>query len=463
MKQSARWMVDEKQEAPRVKEPKRLSILKFFKRYPIFLLAFGPPIFRSLAGTDVTKGEVDIWGFLQVGLVCGIATRAIFHLATRNSVVIPKQIRSILRIAFILFGTFLASTFYSTSHPATAAYSMMYLLTWVSIVDFIVESYIDPPNWIQCLFQLRLVALTLLATALITLPINPELVLQVLEGHGIRFLGGSVAPVMVICPVIGIISAYSFLHSLESRTRAFTLFVIGLIGTLVTQVRGTEIALMASLVVLVWSWVRARRRAALYVIIGTMAASVLSVLVVAVVGPDRIWTAFTRGQSTSDVASGSGRTEVWGFVIKYCITHPQGMGYVAGFRDLFKKHFALGSTLKVENIGNCHNAFIEVLAAAGWLALFLYLAMLLKIVLLGWRFAKKKYLIYGAIDKTSAHGIRCSLVLLVFCMVYGMDTAEFSIPLRATFYFQYVIIAMILGASVKPLIGLRARLIPVTH
>src|ERR1039458_7526330 len=113
MNQSTRWIDNDESVIPEAQPSRRLSSLKFFMRYPIFLLMFGPPIFRSSAGIDATKGNVDIWAFIQVGWLSLFAIRAILRLVAARSIFLPKSIRSILRLAFILGLLYLASVAYS--------------------------------------------------------------------------------------------------------------------------------------------------------------------------------------------------------------------------------------------------------------------------------------------------------------------------------------------------------------
>jgi O-antigen ligase len=423
--------------------------MRFLMRYPVFLLAFGPPIFRSTKGIDITQGQVDVWSFLQAGLLGAVALRAIGRLAAAKSILIPPKIQSILKYVFFLGLLFLASVIYSPSRLATAAYSFLYLLTIICVAEFIVDVYRNPPDWVQCLFCLRFILFLLLVVVCLALAVNPELVMVVLPGEGIRLLGNAVAPMPVISPLIAIISAYSFLYSLESRFLASLFFLIGLAGTLLTQVRGSEIALFVCLLFLATLWAKTGKRAAYLLISGLMASILFSVAVAAVVGPKRILDRFNRGESAEGIASASGRTEIWAFVIRYCATHPWGMGYVDGFRVLFKEHFLLGSGVIVERIGTAHNTFVDVLAGAGWLALAVYLIIIAKTVKLAWRFASRQTPPSPAMDSAPRHAIRCALVLLIFCLAYGMSTTEFSAPLRAGFYILYIIIAIILGAAAE--------------
>jgi hypothetical protein len=297
----------------------------------------------------------------------------------------------------------------------------------------------------------------LFAVTIITLIFMPESVMNVEQGAGIRLGGGAVAPVTVICPMIAIISAYAFLHSLESRVKSTVYFLIGLGGTLITQSRGSEIGLLLCLAILGAGWAKTNKRAA-YTFIFTLIVSILFFgVVVASIGGGRIWSTFNRGQNALGIASASGRTEIWSFVIHYCMAHPQGMGYIAGFRVIFREQYAAGLHLMVNNIGSSHNAFIDILADAGWLALAIYLIMMVKIVLLGWHNGKNRGLATVASDVASQQAIQCALVLLVFCFVDGIDSSEFSVPLRAAFYIQNLIVAIILGLSSSMIVSSRAQ------
>jgi O-antigen ligase len=456
MNQTVQWSGEDKYERPGFKPSRRQSFLKFLMRYPIFLLAFGPPLFRS-GEIDATKGVIDVWSFLQVGILGAIATRAIHRLASAESISIPKKIRSILKLAFLLGLVFLASAVYSPSHLVSAAYSLLYLLTLICVVEFVADVYKDPPDWMQCLFHLRFIALILFALVLLTFIFAPSLVVSVEEVAGLRFRGGAVAPLPVICPVIAIISAYSFLYGIESRGRSLLFFLVGLAGTFSTQSRGAELALLLSLAILGVGWAKAGKRSAYLFIFGLMAFVLFSGVFVGAVGGDRIWYIFNRGGNAADITTASGRTDIWKFVFQYCIAHPQGMGYVSGFRNLFRQYFALGLQFKVTGIGNTHNAFIDILAGAGWLALAIYLIMVIRIILLGLRFAKTRTLVTVASDNLPWHALRCALVLFISCLAGGMDSSDFTIPLRAPSYWQNTIVAIILGVSARMLVASRAR------
>jgi hypothetical protein len=429
-------------------------------RYPIFILAFGPPIFRPYDdNVDATKGIIDVWSFIQVGLLSMIAFRAIWRMATARSISIPKQIQSILLMAFSLGALYLVSAEYSPSRIVSAAYSILYFLTLISVFEFIIDIYRNPQNWLQSLFHLRLIALLVLLLVLVVILVNPRLALGSVPEAGVRFGGGTVGSVPLICPMIAIISAYAFMYSLESRARSVFLFLVGLTGVVLGRSRGCELALLLAFAILVFLWAKSGRRTAYVATSVFMISILLSGILVGSVGGGRIWDYFNRGQDINGIESASGRTEIWNYVIQYCFTHPMGMGYVAGFRILFRNYYALGLEIDVSHIGNAHNTFLQVLADAGWLALAIYLVMLMKIVRLALRSAKRQTYLKFAPDNDSRMTIECSLVMLGFFFAEGLVTSQFAVPMKPEFYWQFIIIAIILGVSAKVIAYLRGRYI----
>jgi len=390
-------------------------------------------------------------------MVSIIAMRALVRMAKAQSIRMPRQIRSILILFYILGILFLMSAAYSPSHTVSAAYAILNFLTLICVVEFISDVYRNPPNWLQCIFQLRLVAILLALLVIVTLCVKPDLVVTVVPGAGLRLVGGAVAPTPVIFPTIAIISAYAFLQSLEPKIKSILLFMTGLIGTLITQSRGGEIALFLSLALLGLVWTKTSRRMTYFTFFFLITLLLLSGVVIGTVGGERVWHKFNRGEDAAGIASASGRTEIWEFVIRYCIDHPQGMGYEAGFKILFRQRFALGSGLIAERIGATHNSFIDILADAGWVAFLLYLYIMFRVVSTGWRFAKKRSTAALAPGSVPRHIIQCAMILLFFCFVVGMDTSEFSLPMRHSYYLQNIIIAIILGISSRNIVASRFR------
>ncbi len=456
MDQAVQWIDENQSKASLDRLSGRLSFLMFLRRYPVFLLAFGPPLFRS-ASIDATAGKIDLWSVLQVGLVSLIGFRAIYRLASSESIRIPKKIRSVLKFIFFLGVLFLLSATYSPSRLVSIAYSGLYLLTFACVVEFIADVYIAPPNWLQCLFHLRFIALLLIALDFVVLPFKPGLILSFEEGSGLHFSGGTIGPVTVLCPLIAIISAYVFLHSLEPKVRSIFFFLVGIAGVLSAQARGCELALLFSLSILALEWARTSKRSAYILISGFMAFILFFAAATGSIGGGRIWSTFNRGESAQGIATASGRTVMWHFAIQYCLKHPQGMGYVVGFRMLFKTYHAVGLTLDPSHIGNAHNCYVQVLADAGWLALAVYLIMLIKIIYVGWRFAKTPTQETPASCRVPLHVLRCTIVMLIYLLAGGLTSADGVVPLRTPFYWQNILIAVILGISANMIMAARAH------
>ncbi len=443
---------------PGIRSSGKLTLTRFLFRYPIFLLALGPPIFRPNAGIDATKGVIDFWAFFQVGWISLIAIRALMRLASAHTILLPKQTRSILRLVFFLGLLFLASAEYSPSRSVSAAYAVLYFLTAVCMAEFVVDAYKYPPDWMQCLMHLRTMFFLLYLLVLFTIPFNPEIVMGVESGVGLRLGGGTVAPLTIICPMMAVISGYAFLFSLESKARSVFFFAVGVAGTLIGQSRGAELSLLLALLLLGFIWAETGKRSSYLFIATSFAAILLGGAALAVVGGGRVWNFFNKGQNLQGIESASGRTDIWKFVFNYCMTHPLGMGYIAGFRKIFKEYFALGMQLEVSHIGNAHNAFVDVLADAGWPALAVFLFLLLKVVALGMRYARRRAIFSTASERLTNHALRCSLVLLVLCFACGMEAADFCVPLRAAFYIQNIYIAIILAITARSIAASRARL-----
>ena len=79
-----------------------------------------------------------------------------------------------------------------------------------------------------------------------------------------------------------------------------------------------------------------RRNAHLFVAVSLGLVLLFSTSTV-VIGGERVWNAFNRGESAASIESLSGRTVIWDFIVRYAATHPQGMGYVAGMRSISRK------------------------------------------------------------------------------------------------------------------------------
>ena len=391
------------------------SRLGFFFRYPIFLLAFGPPVFKTtVVGVDTSQAHFDLWNVFQVAWVSAVALRAMLRLASYKPILVAKEVRGILKPAFILGLLFAGSVTYSSGRIVSAEYAVLYFLTWICVAEFIVDAFRTPPDWFECLLQLRMAALVLMGMVMATLFVAPALVLYVQPGEGVRLMGGTVANMALYPEVVAIISAYTFLHSLESRVRAGLLFTVGAAGSMFTQTRGVEIALPVILLVMTVGWAKKSKRRAYFAASGLTAATLVVAAIAGMVGGGRIWETFNRGEDLATIATASGRTGVWADQIQYCLSHPQGMGYIAGVRAFHRRDFATNLHAALTNIGGTDNAYMQVLTDAGWLALALYLTLIARAMQLGLRAAGRRETGSAAVSFATRETIRCTLFLLLF-------------------------------------------------
>ncbi len=451
-------------DVPIAPAPRRLSFARFFLRYPIFLLAFGPPVIKAGDVGDTSQAHFGLWNVLQVTWLTAIALRAFLRLTSARSIHIPKRVRSILRLSLILGILFILSVSYSPGFVISSEYCVLYFLNLICVVEFVVDVYHDPPNWMQCIFQLRLVAILLFGLVLSTLLVAPSLVMTFVEGAGIRLTGGTLGQVPVIGPIIAVISAFTFLHSLESRVRSAFFFIAGIGGTLATQSRGADISLVIVLIMMVLAWGGRRRRSAYFLASGLLAFVLVVGVLIGYVGADRIWNVFNRGEDTENLITASGRTGVWKDQIAYCLSHPQGMGYIAGVRSFRRRDYSANLHAALTNIGGTDNSYMQTLTDAGWLAIGFYLWILAKTVSLGWRSSKR-----GEISRISpadlemSLALRCALFVLFFCLIEQMESSMFVIPMWGPFYFQNILIAIILGASANAILLSRNRNTPIGY
>jgi hypothetical protein len=445
-------------ESTSVQSDKRLTFLKFFLRYPIFLLAVGPPVFKmTLTGGDTTQSHTDIWNIIQVGWLFMITLRAIIRLAYAQTTQIPKQTRSILKYPFFLGLLFLGSVSYSPGRLVSLEFCVLYFATMICVLEFVVDAYQNPPDWMQCLLQIRLMSLLLYILVLTTALLRPNMVLAVVPGAGIRLLGGTVASVPVICPLIAIISAYCFLRKLEPRTRSFLYFLVGTGGLAIAQIRGAEVGLLVILIILGLQWAKTSRRSAYLAIAGVTTSMLLGSIFLTVVGGDRIWNTFNRNLDTENLMSFSGRMGTWVSLVEYSMSHPQGLGYIAGIRTFHGGQYTTSMRVAFHKVGGVDSSYMEVLGDAGWLALALYLIILIKVIVAGWRTVANYASDASRSDTMATHAARCAILLLLFFMVEAVESSVFEIPLSQGFYIQDIIIAVILGATASLRLASRQR------
>jgi hypothetical protein len=134
------------------------------------------------------------------------------------------------------------------------------------------------------------------------------------------------------------------------------------------------------------------------------------------------------------------------------------MGYIAGVRAFHRRDYATNLHAALTNIGGTDNSYMEVLTDAGWPALAIYLAILSRTIFLGWRFSRKRELPGSPwLSASRCHPLRCSLLLLLFCLAEGTESSTYVIPMSGSFYCQNILLSIILGISTGMVIASRSR------
>jgi len=445
---------------------RKSSYLKLLLRYPILLLASGPPyamVPADLHGNyDPTQPHYDFWILFRVALLFVVAARAVYRLASAPSLLIPRSSRTVLSLAFFLGVLFAISSVYSSGRTLTIEYAFMYLLTLICVVEFLVDVYQDPPDWMHFVFGLRFICLASLFLLLLVLPFNPQL--GIMNTHyGFRLLGGGICQVNSVCPVIAIISAYSFLHSLGSKILSAFFFLAGAIALAASQWRGAEISLLLVLIVLGIAWARTRKHFVRTVVSVAVASILFTGLVIAVLGSHRVWATFSHDQEPREVLHGSGRFEQWSALLNYSVRHPQGMGYVAGIRSTRIGQFAKGERWEQSPFAFIDNGYMEVLGDAGWLAFLIYATILVMTAACGWRLVKSRSFASVPQNGVTSDSLRCTMLLFMYFLLQQMENSDYAIPLRQSFYLQYIVIAFILGQSAVMLSASHSVEAPITE
>ncbi len=394
---------------------------------------------------------------MQVAWIGAIALCASVRLLKKGTLALTKRSRSVLALMIALGVLFVISVLYSQGRTLSAEFSLLYFADLICIIEFVIDTYTNPPDWLQCIFQLRLVAIILNLLVLICIAIQPALVMNGDPySSEVRLMGGSVCAEAVFLPIIMLVSAYSFLYGLESRAKSAILFLLGMGGLLVAQIRGADLIVLGLLFVIATWWARSSRNTSRLFAGGLVFAVLAFGALVATVGAGEIWTQFNRGQDVSNLFTASGRTIYWQDVIDYSVSHPWGMGYIAGIRHMqFGVHKAnLHSDLT--NPGGTDDAYMQTLTDAGWLSLGLYLLILGELFLTIWMLASRKSAVEYR-DPRMRHAMRCLFLLFACCLLEAIEGSGFAVPLQQEFYLQNVLVAMILGASTTVTLAARAR------
>lgn len=430
------------------------SLFGFMLRYPIFLLAFGPPVLRTgKVGTDTSQAHADVWSVLQVAWIGAVTANALYRL--RSKILIPPRIQLIIRTGLLLGLLFAISVLYSPGRTISAEFAMIYFMTWAVIVQFVSDSYTNSIDWTVALRALRAVCLSSYILILVVLVVSPGMVFTTENGQTLRLTGGAVGSTVILGPVIEFLSLYFLLHKIDKPKKGSFFVVFGVIGTLASASRGAIIATLLIMAVIAFVWASDSSARRLRLTTSLLVMSAIAIVVVIVIGGDKLWTVFNRGESTADIEQASGRTYLWRIVLSLVANKPQGLGYVAGFRSAMVSRFDIYFNGDITHLGSAHNTFLQYLLDGGWLGLLCFIIMTVQLGLLVHHFIRKR-----SVRKASApayHALCCGAAIELYCLINGVESSAYNIPLQQSFYLQHIAYALMLGGAASLMRDYRKR------
>jgi len=225
-----------------------------------------------------------------------------------------------------------------------------------------------------------------------------------------------------------------------------------------SQWRGAIFSLLFVLIFLFIDWARMKKHFQIKMTAFAGIAVLLIGFTWGILGSHRVWVAFSHNQGRESLLNGSDRVDQWVALIRFSIGHPLGLGYIANI-DRYAKGYPWGRY----GVQGIDNGYLEVLGVAGWLALAVYATIIIKTGALGWRLARNRSLPSAPHNGVTSDSARCAFYLFLYCILEQMENSEFSIPLKQSFYIQYILIAIILGQSATLLSASRSVDAPMTN
>lgn len=219
-----------------------------------------------------------------------------------------------------------------------------------------------------------------IAIVWIVLPIAPSLayVSEDASASSAPRLGG----VMIHPGVVGLLASTAFFHGilLLRHRRRVAACTFALLTLALTYTRSSQI--MFLIVLLVYLIFVASKPALRWCGIVTLVA----ILLVAAGFHNAVSAYLSRGQSASDVASLSDRTEIWNVALKAAEMRPYiGYGFIVGARDALRDNWDEDNWLPP----HAHNELVQALLSGGALAVFLVAWLYLYILWIGFRNARR--------------------------------------------------------------------------
>lgn len=394
---------------------------------PIVLLYFGPPVFRfeTRPASASLEGAVDIWNLFRVGWWAAVGLLAVYSLIRRRRVAIqvirdhPVTVVS----ASLLILCMLLSTAFAPSALFTAANAAMMAILTVAALDLAVRIRAGSATAGTLLQGLLGTAFVLATIIVAMLPVFPEAVSNGMSGDEIRVEGGWIADTTLLGLTVLVCGAF-LVSGVRRGVRGLAYLAVPASFGLLLLSRSRTVYLAAGIAMLAWGivwlgkveWRRAVR--AIGIVSLAIAMALGSSAGLLALGEskafDEIGTYLVRDAST--LSTMSGRTTIYSVLLNQVPEHLLGSGYSAGPRAqlLASARELLAGNVIASRIGNAHNAYLELLAGAGLMALATFMVLVASSAL--------------TLVRSKEPGALPLLALLVGGAVIGMTGSDIVLP-----------------------------------
>ena len=415
-------------------------------RLPIIWLFMGPPILRG-EGRDAMaslEGSLDAWNLFRMAWWLGFGLLALMEIL-RLRAHLPGFFRDswvMLASAGTLIFTFFLSSLFSPSPIFTIGNAGLMSMVFVAAVDLGLKlraRLVIPHQVLHVCFMVSLVLLGVVA-AVVVVPL-------VVGGGwaGQRIRGDTIGGTHMLSLVVFFTGIYL---ALRSRAWFRVLYgsgaALGIVFLLLAQTRTAYVGFAIGSMLFVALWFRRsglRQRLAMIGIAALTAGAMLGLLLQDEFSPgeplpERAWAYLIRSESS--LRSASGRDGIFPILIREAVERPFGLGYAAGPRVvlLSQEHEAelwYRYGILPQRIGNAHNAYLEVLAGAGFLGFFAHLVLIVWVTHGLWRLRPHVYIPAKS--------------LLLIVLIEGLTGSSGSLPLNQVSVLFWILVAMAASAE----------------
>ncbi len=430
-------------------------MIKYFKKFPLLLLLFGPPVLRlDVRAADASlRTNIDIWILIQIGLFLSLGLlslhKIISNWTTYKKFLFIKRVKNFITILLLFIIFLFGSCFLSPNFKITFAFSFLFFITLISGIQFTFEFIsTNEVTTVDMLKTIRFVCIFLLAIVTIMLLTYPNFVSSSQQYYGLRVLGGRVANVPLISFIILVITCYGFIFydSFDPKPKSIFYLFISLLFIYLAKTRAFYFTSIFFLIWIGYYAVYKQHKISNVLVVSLMFWFFAIFGVYMLFNSNQFFSFIVRGDiSEQDINSlSSGRLVIFNWVTTRIQSSPLGIGYIAGFKKEFLNLGYLNG-LPTFRIGNAHNSFFEILIGTGWGGLFFYCLLLSSVLILAIKTLAQKTINSYLYDSD----IRFLLFLFLTLIITSLVSSDFVIPTYSSFGIFWNILFLLFALTLK--------------